>query len=248
MSLYAIGDLHLHYQAQLKNRSQLHDPEWKGHEERLKAACAGMIGPEDTLLLMGDHTWGRGMAECETDFRYIEALPGRKILLRGNHDMFWDVNKTAALNRLFEGRLFFLQNNFASYGDTALVGTKGFTFEGPFYLDRRGRVIGWDEDKARQAEKLVQREEERLRLSFDGAVKAGYRKFIMLLHYPPTNILESESMFTRLAEEYRVSQVIYAHCHGKSRFHDSILGMRRGVMYRLVSGDYLDWRPERILD
>jgi hypothetical protein len=175
------------------------------------------------------------------------ALPGRKILLRGNHDMFWDAKKTAALNRQYEGRLFFLQNNYAPYGDIALVGTKGYTFEGPFYLNRSGRIVGWDEAEAAHAAQLVDRELERLRLSFEAARADGFKRFIMFLHYPPTNIMEKDSGFTRMAEHYGAEQVIYAHCHGTQRFHDSIQGMHRRVLYRLVSGDFLKWTPLRIL-
>ena len=247
MSLYAIGDLHLHFQSALKAPGQLTGAAWKNHEAKFKKNCAAMIRETDTIVLVGDHSWGRNMAECERDLQYIKELPGRKVLLRGNHDMFWDAKKTAALNRQFEGQLFFLQNNFFPYRDYALVGTKGYTFEGPFYLNRRGQVVGWDEKEAAHAEKLVARELERLRTSFDAARDAGYRRFIMFLHYPPTSVLERRSAFTDVAEEYGAEQVIYAHCHGQSRFHDSLLGTVRGVDYRLVSGDYLLWKPERIL-
>ena len=247
MSLYAIGELHLHFQSQLKAQGQLRDPVWRNHEERFRKNCAAVVRESDTLLLAGDHSWGKNLAECERDLEYIMALPGRKVLLRGNHDMFWDAKKTAALNRQFEGRLFFLQNNYFPYRDCALVGTKGYTFEGPFYLDRRGRVTGWDEKEAVRAEKLVQREAERLRASFEAAKGDGYRRFIMFLHYPPTNILEKRSAFTDMAEEYGAEQVVYAHCHGRARFHDSIEGTLRGVAYRLVSGDYMLWNPARIL-
>ena len=247
MSLYAIGDLHLHFQSQLKAQGQLRDPVWRNHEERFRKNCAAVVRESDTLLLAGDHSWGKNLAECERDLEYIMALPGRKVLLRGNHDMFWDAKKTAALNRQFEGRLFFLQNNYFPYRDCALVGTKGYTFEGPFDLDRRGRVTGWDEKEAVRAEKLVQREAERLRASFEAAKGDGYRRFIMFLHYPPTNILEKRSAFTDMAEEYGAEQVVYAHCHGRARFHDSIEGTLRGVAYRLVSGDYMLWNPARIL-
>ena len=247
MSLYAIGDLHLHYQSVLKAPGQLRDPAWRNHEERFRKACAALVRPGDTLVLAGDHSWGRNLLECQKDLEYIMALPGKKVLLRGNHDMFWDAKKTAALNRQFEGKLFFLQNNYINYVDYALVGTKGHTFEGPFYLDRRGRIKGWDEVEARHAEKLVEREVERLRASFEAARRDGYRRFIMFLHYPPTNILERRSAFTDIAEEYGADKVIYAHCHGRTRFHDSLEGTVRGVEYRLVSGDYLLWKPERIL-
>ncbi|MBR3108648.1 MAG: metallophosphoesterase [Clostridia bacterium] len=248
MSLFVIGDLHLHFQSELKARGQLIAPVWKNHEERFLNNCRRMVGPRDTLVLAGDHSWGRNMDECARDFEYILSLPGRKILLRGNHDMFWDAKKTAALNERFAGRLFFLQNNYASYNDYALVGTKGFTFEGPFYLDRRGRVVGWDEEEEARARKLVEREAERLRVSFEAARKDGYRKFIMFLHYPPTNMLEKDSAFTRMAEEYGAEHVIYAHCHGQSRFHDSVMGMKNGVRYSLASGDFLEWVPLRVKD
>ena len=94
---------------------------------------------------------------------------------------------------------------------------------------------------------LVKREEERLIASFEKAIGDGYKKFIMFLHYPPTNVLEKDSAFTRLASRYDVLQVIYAHCHGKKRFFDSIQGKYRGREYSLVSGDYLNWVPKKIM-
>ena len=248
MSLYAIGDLHLHFQSPLKARAQMKERVWKNHEEKFKRNCARLITGDDTLVLVGDHSWGRSLDECEEDFRYIADLPGRKILTRGNHDMFWDAAKTEALNERFAGRLSFLQNNFFSYRDYALVGTKGYTFEGPFYLNSRGKIVDWDEEAEEHAKKLVERELVRLRASFEAAKAEGYTKYIMFLHYPPTNILEDGSGFTEMAEEYGAEQVIYAHCHGEARFHDSIEGEKNGVLYSLASGDYLRWQPMRVLD
>ena len=89
---------------------------------------------------------------------------------------------------------------------------------------------------------------ERLRKSFEAAKADGFRKYIMFLHYPPTNILERESGFTEMAEAYGAEQVIYAHSHGEHRFHDSIEGEKNGIHYHLVSGDYLQWVPKEILD
>lgn len=247
MALYAMGDLHLHFQSALKSPEQLHDRVWKNHEEKVQKNCAKLITNEDTFVLVGDHSWGKNLSECDQDLEYICALPGRKILTRGNHDMFWDAKKTAQLNERYQPRLTFLQDSYATYQDYAIVGTKGFTFEGPFYIDSRGRIVGWDEEAEEHAKKLVSRELERLRKSFELAKADGYRKYVMFLHYPPTNILEERSGFTDMAEEYGAKQVIYAHCHGESRFHDSILGEYRGRMYRLVSGDYLKWKPVRVL-
>lgn len=248
MSLFAIGDLHLHFQSELKAPGQLHDPVWKDHEAIFRGNCSRMIKNDDTLVLAGDHSWGKNLSQCQEDFSYIAGLPGRKILTRGNHDMFWDAKKTGELNRQFQPDLFFLQDQYAVYRDYALAATKGFTFEGPFYLDRSSRIIGWDEAEALRAKKLTERELTRLRLVLEKAKTDGFRKFIIFLHYPPTNILEERSCFTDIAEEYGAEQVIYAHCHGEKRFHDSIEGLFRGVQYHLVSGDYLRWVPRKILD
>ena len=155
--------------------------------------------------------------------------------------------KTGQLNELYRPDLSFLQDSFEVYEDYAIVGTKGFTFEGPFYLDGRGRIIGWDEKEEEHARKLVQRELERLRTSFELAKDAGFSKYIMFLHYPPTSILEDDSAFTDMAREYGAEHVIYAHSHGEHRFYDSIHGEKDGIQYHLVSGDFLKWVPARII-
>ena len=246
MSLYVIGDLHLHYRSDLKAKGQLTDPVWKGHEQVFRKNCESVIRPGDTLVLAGDHSWGRNLNESGEDLEYICSLPGRKILLRGNHDMFWDAKKTEILNRLYDGKLFFLQNNYAAHGEYALVGTKGYTFEGPFYL-RGNRITGWDKTEEEHARILVERERDRLKLSFEAARTDGFSRFIMFLHYPPTSILEENSPFTRMAEEYGAEKVFYAHCHGAQRFHDSLEGRHHGIEYHLVSGDFLKWMPKKIL-
>ena len=210
------------------------DSVWKNHEKKIKKYFNKMIKPTDTVGITGDHSWGRDLDECRLDLEFIENLPGRKILLRGNHDMFWDAKKTAKLNSQFEGRLEFLQNNYYSYEDYALVGTKGYCYEG--------------KDPYEHFEKIRDRELERLRVSFEAARAAGYNKYIMFLHYPPTSIGEQESCFTRIAEEYGASKVIYSHCHGKDRFDDSFKGYVNGIEYKLVSGDYLKFKPEIVLE
>ncbi len=244
MALFAIGDLHLsivssthrlfrgkHYE--LYKPMDVFDPVWKDHADRLERHWRHRITPDDTVMVTGDHSWGHNLDECRRDFEYIEALPGKKILLRGNHDMFWDVRKTARLNKDFAGRLSFLQNNFFTYEDYALVGTKGCCYEGK---------ETWE-----HYEMIRDRELERLRISFSQAYDAGYRRFIMFLHFPPTSVGETESCFTRIAAEYGVKQVIYSHCHGERRYYDSFHGVVDGIEYRLVSSDFLRFRPARIL-
>ena len=245
MALYAMGDFHLSFQ--VDKSMDVFGKVWRHHEKKIEKYVNRMVSSEDTLVLTGDHSWGRNLEECRLDLEFIRNLPGRKILLRGNHDMFWDAKKTRALNERFNPELFFLQDNYYAYEDYALVGTKGYTFEGPFYYDAWGNLMGWDEDRQAHAEKLVEREMTRLRRSFDSAASAGYKKFIMFLHYPPTNILEKESPFTKIAAEYGAEQVVYSHCHGASRYGDSIRGEDQGIIYHLVSGDYLDFKPVKVL-
>lgn len=231
MALWAMGDFHLAFS--VDKPMEVFDPIWKNHEKKIQKYVTKCVKDTDTIVITGDHSWGRNLEECETDLKFIEELPGRKILLRGNHDMFWDAKKTARLNDSFEGRLQFLQNNYYNYGDYALVGTKEYCYEG--------------KDSIEHFLKIREREGERLRISFDKAKADGYSKFIMFLHYPPTTIGEQESPFTQMAEEYGAAQVIYSHCHGRERYDDSFKGEVNGIMYRLVSSDYLKFRPERIL-
>ena len=133
---------------------------------------------------------------------------------------------------------------------------ENLTGGGTAKIDRRGgghmakhgtKIIGWDTDAELHAQKLVEREAERLRASFEAARADGYTRFLMFLHYPPTSVLERNSVFTAMAEEYGAEQVIYAHCHGESRFHDSLEGRHHGIRYSLASGDYLRWVPMKVL-
>lgn len=231
MALYAIGDLHLSFS--VHKPMEVFGSEWKNHPVRIEKYWRKRIREEDTVVITGDHSWGRNLEECREDLAFIEALPGRKILLRGNHDMFWDAKKTGKLNTLYEGRLYFLQNNYYAYGEYALVGTKGYCYEGL--------------DSPEHYEKIMVREMQRLKESFEKARKDGYRKFLMFLHYPPTSIGEMESGFTRMAEFYGAEHVVYSHCHGAARYQDSFHGEVNGVTYHLVSSDYLKFRPELIM-
>ena len=231
MSLYALGDMHLSFS--VDKPMDIFGSVWKNHEKKIQKYWNQRVKKTDTIVITGDHSWGRNLQECEPDLEFIMELPGRKILLRGNHDMFWDAKKTTRLNEQFQGRLEFLQNNYYVYEDYALVGTKGYCYEGL--------------DTMEHFEKIRDRELERLKTSFDAARADGYEKFIMFLHYPPTSIGEMESPFTRMAEEYGASKVIYSHCHGQERFDDSFKGYVNGIEYKLVSGDYLNFKPEKIL-
>lgn len=231
MALYTIGDLHLSFS--VDKPMDIYGKVWRDHEIKIRKYWNKLIHDNDTVVITGDHSWGRNLKECEADLQYIMDLSGNKILLRGNHDMFWDAKKTEHLNELYSGSLKFLQNNYYAYGDYALVGTKGYCYEG--------------KDTYEHFLKIRERETERLRISFERAKSDGYSKYIMFLHYPPTSIGEMESPFTQMAQEYGAEKVIYSHCHGKDRYQDSFQGMVDGIEYRLVSSDYVKFRPQQIM-
>ncbi len=231
MSLFAIGDLHLSFTVN-KPMDQF-GWVWRHHDEKIEKRWNKLVKDEDTVVITGDHSWGKNLSEAEDDLEFISQLPGKKIMLRGNHDMFWDAKKTKKLNELYEGKLFFLQNNYATYEEYALVGTKGYCYEG--------------KDTYEHFEMIRERELARLQYSFEAAIEDGYSKFIMFLHYPPTSIGEMESPFTEMAKKYGVEKVVYSHCHGKERFEDSYRGIVDGIDYQLVSGDYLKFKPKKLL-
>ena len=110
MALYGMGDFHLAFS--VDKSMEVFDPIWKDHEKKIERNWRRYVKETDTAVLTGDHSWGRNLEECREDLEFIMGLPGRKILLRGNHDMFWDAKKTDRLNKQFQGRLEFLQNNF----------------------------------------------------------------------------------------------------------------------------------------
>ncbi len=244
MALYAIGDIHLTFHSD-KDMSVFGEV-WRNHEEKFLKNYTEIITPDDTVVFTGDHTWGGHLSTCRPDLDWICELPGRKILLRGNHDIFWQIKKTRRLMEEYRDRLYFLQDNFWSYGEYALVGSKGYCYE-PWDNNERALEL---------AAERYRREEKRVRKSFEVAKAAGYEKFILFLHYPPTEIESSgnefggnpDSCFTRLAKEYGAGMVVYSHLHGEERFNDSLMGVHEGVEYRLVSGDYLGFRPVKLMD
>ena len=240
MSLYAIGDLHLSFQSD--KSMEVFGEEWKNHSYKIKRNWCSIVKETDTVVVTGDHSWGKKLEDSMKDLEFIAALPGRKILLRGNHDRFWNkINKTESLNELFAGRLLFLQNNFYEYEDNksgkkyALIGSKGFSTDDYCFLA---------EDKI---ESRFKNERKRLAKSYEAAKEAGYNDFIMFLHYRPTNMYEEEGVFTKLAQEFKVEQVVYSHLHGKERFDYSVAGEIKGIKYTLVSADYLDFVPKLIM-
>ncbi|MCQ4698418.1 metallophosphoesterase [Paeniclostridium sordellii] len=230
MSLYAIGDLH--FSTAVNKPMNIFGDNWKNHEKKIIDSWNSKVNKNDTVLIVGDTSWGINMDEATFDLDIIHNLPGKKIYVKGNHDYWWTT--VAKLNKLYED-MSFLQNNFYSYNEYAICGTRGWICPND---------VKFTEDD----EKIYKREAHRLKLSLDAAKKAGFEKIIVITHYPPTNDKLEPSLFTDIYEEYKVEKVIYGHLHGKESFKMGLEGIREGVEYKLVSCDYVDFNLVKIMD
>lgn len=230
MSIYAIGDLHLSFSERVEKPMDLFGPEWVNHAERLKENWMRTVSADDTVIIVGDISWGLHLEEAFPDLDWIEALPGNKVLIKGNHDLWW--NSITKLKVLYD-KLFFVQNSFFPAGGVAICGTRGWICPG-------------DNDFTVHDEKIYKRELIRLRFSLEEAVNAGYTELIGALHFPPTNDKLQGSGFTELFSEYGVKKVVYGHLHGKEAFSNGLEAIFNGVEYKLVSIDKLKCEPQLI--
>ena len=228
MALYAIGDLHLGLS--VDKPMDVFGSGWDSHVERLQAAFA-KLHDDDVTVLCGDTSWGIDFAQSLADFQFIDALPGKKLLLKGNHDYWW--NTAAKMRRFFAENglttLDILHNNCHFYGDYALCGTRGWFYE---------------EDQKAHDEKVLNREVGRLEASLK---LAEGRPILAFLHYPPLYEGYRCPEILRKLEEYGVERCFYGHLHGVTH-RRAIQGVFGGVDYHLVSADYLRFEPKKICE
>jgi uncharacterized protein len=227
MGLYAISDLHLALSGE--KPMDIFGEKWIKHDEKIKDNWLLKVKEEDTVLIAGDISWSIKMEEGLKELMWIHNLPGKKILIKGNHDYWWQ--GISKLNELYND-MNFIQNNFFTYEEYAICGTRGWVSPGENYTSH---------DR-----KIYDREIIRLKLSLDAAVNEGYKKLIVMVHYPPTNERFSETEFIKVFKEYNVEKVIYGHLHGPS-FSNILQGNVDGVEYILTSADYIDFNPIKIL-
>ena len=229
MALYAIGDTHLSLRSD--KPMDVFGGGWEGYVDKLREGFAP-VEDSDTVVLCGDLSWGMSLEEARDDFAFLNSeLPGEKWLLKGNHDYWWTT--ASKMNAFFAAngftRLHILHNNCALYGDTALCGTRGWFFE---------------ENGTPHWEKVFNRELIRLEASLKAA---GEREKICFLHYPPLYRGDRCQEIIDLLERYQVRVCCYGHLHGASH-RLAIEGVQGNVDYRLVSADFVGFRPKKILD
>ncbi len=228
MALYAIGDLHLCLGA--PKPMDIFGGAWVGYMDKLKEGMSH-ITEEDTTVLLGDLSWALDMASAEADFAWINQIPGRKIILKGNHDYWWS---TAAKFQKFCGEKGFenmhlLNNNFYEYEDWAICGTRGWFFE--------------EERSGQHDEKVFKRELMRLEASLKAA---GERNKLVFLHYPPRYKGYECREILELLAQYEVRRCFYGHLHGGSH-KLAMEGLWDGVEFRLVAADYIGFKPVTVI-
>ena len=228
MSLFAIGDLHLALGAPEKTM-EVFGGRWVGYEDKIRRGFE-LVRPEDTCVICGDFCWAMDLESALPDFRFLHELPGKKLLLKGNHDYWWT---TAAKMNAFFARngldsLALLHNNCVLWEDLALCGTRGWFYE---------EETGTDHDQ-----KILRREVGRLRTSL---AAAGEREKLVFLHYPPIYRNYTCPEILEVLDEFGVRECCYGHIHGKGA-HAAFLGETGGRIYRLISADFLDFYPQKI--
>jgi len=227
MALFAIGDLHLCLGAD--KPMDIFGGAWVGYMDKLNKELS-QISHEDTTVLLGDLSWALGLEAAKEDFAWINRIPGRKIILKGNHDYWWST--AAKFYKFCEENgfenMFLLNNNAYDYEDIAICGTRGWFFE--------------EEKSGQHDEKVFRRELLRLEASLKAA---GEKQKLVFLHYPPRYKGYECPEILQLLQQYNVRQCFYGHLHGAS--HNLALeGLWDGVEFSLVSADYLQFIPKKI--
>ena len=227
MAIYAIGDLHLSFGT---NKPMDIFKGWDNHIKKLTKNWESTVGTDDTVVLCGDFSWAMSLPETKLDFEFLCSLPGNKILLKGNHDYWWTT--VTKMNEFLRAggyeNIGFLHNNSYIVDNALVCGTRGWL----------------PDSKSGEDKKISVREARRLKASFD-YIKGDYPKYVFL-HYPPvTKDLTANPIFETLMLE-DVKLCCYGHLHSGS-FHTAVQGNCYGINYKLVSNDFVDFTPQRII-
>lgn len=230
MSLYVIGDLHLCFCNPSKTMSIFAG--WENYQERIKSNWLETVGENDTVVLAGDISWGMTREEAQPDFKFINELPGQKIILKGNHDYWWGTVKKIEDFLSAEGfdTIKILHNNHYVYGSYGICGTRG-------WVNMNGET---------QDEKVLKREVQRLETSIKSAVSAGLEPLVFM-HYPPVFAANFNYDILEILYRYNIKECYYGHVHGRSAHELAVKNTYDGINFHLISGDYIQFKPEKVL-
>lgn len=225
MAIYVIADLHLSF-SQDKPMS-IFGENWEGHSEKIKNNWISKVKPEDTVVLPGDFSWAMYLQDTYKDFEYLNSLPGKKLLLKGNHDYWW-TTVTNMRNFLEENKfknIDFIYNNSYLVENKILTGTRG-----------------WNLLDTENSSKMIKRESIRLQLAIEDGIKkyGDDKEIIVFMHYPPISNTNKKSDFLKILKQYDIKRCYYGHLHGKSH-QDAVEGLVDGIDFKLISADYLNF-------
>lgn len=239
MSLFVLGDTHLSFGVPNKPMDIFEG--WENYQELLRDNWMRTVAPEDMIVLAGDISWGMTLEEAKADFAFLDALPGTKIILKGNHDYWW--NSMKKMTGFFEecgfSTLRILHNNCYAYEGFGICGTRGWVNIPPD-AGMPAENAPMDGDA-----KVLAREQQRLRVSLQAA-KERNLKPIAFLHYPPIFWNSRNEQMLSVLHEFGVEDCYYGHLHGRSHAR-AMKGTEDGICYHLISGDYLQFMPEKVL-
>lgn len=231
MTIWALGDLHLGFG--VDKPMDVFGDHWRDHPTRIQENWRARVAPEDVVLVAGDISWGLRLDEALPDLEFVASLPGRKLMIKGNHDPWW--SSRSKVERVLPAGLELVQSDAHDLGEgIGVTGTRGWTLPG---------TPGFDRDKD---ERIFRRELGRLRRGLEALSALSCRRRIVMLHYPPVwpGILDND--VTRLLREFLVQDCIYGHLHGDD-LERAFEGTVDGVRYRLVSCDHVDFAPVEIV-
>ncbi len=225
MAIYTIGDLHLSFNE--NKPMSVFGENWEGYEEKVKESWIKVVKDEDLVVLPGDFSWSMYLKDTYKDFAYLDQLPGKKLLLKGNHDYWWSTVNSMR-NYIKENQfqnIDFIYNNAYQFDNKIIVGTRGWAF-------------GEDAESKR----MIQRETARLELSIkNGLENYGENKeIIAFMHYPPIikqNVQNNEiNDFIRILKQYNIKKCYYGHLHSTA-IKEAVEGEHFGIYFKLVSAD-----------
>jgi|LSQX01.3.fsa_nt_gb predicted phosphohydrolase len=235
MAIYAIADLHLSLGT--NKPMNIFGPAWDQHDIRIEENWRELVGDNDTVLIPGDISWAMTPEEALADLMYIDRLPGEKIITKGNHDYWWGtsgkIEKMMSDEGLSSIRL--LKNNAFYLDGTIVCGTRGWLLPEHTEFTASDRLV-FDREVGRLARSL--RAGEKLRQSLDDRI-------VVMMHYPPIFSAQARSEFGNLCIEFGVDICVYGHLHGRGH-EKAVIGVVDGVDHRLVSADYIAFKPLRL--
>lgn len=204
---------------------------WKDYQKLLEEKWLAHVHSEDTVVLAGDLSWGMTLEQSDADFAFVHRLPGQKILLKGNHDYWW--NSLRKMEGFFQEKgydtLHILHNNHYAYGSYGICGTRG-------WVNMPGEAAD---------AKVLAREVQRLEVSIQSAVKAGLVP-VVFLHYPPIYGNSYNYDLLEVLHRYEVKSCYYGHVHGKGHVH-AFQGIYEETRMEMISSDYLQFLPKKIM-